>query len=379
MLISRLSERLNNNRNLTNMTTYAMTKDDYDHIPTYDGNPEDLIYFTSAVLSVYNYVCADNNTLRDHNHARLLTKVKARLTGNARHCLLTNEFNSVDELIIYLQNSFKDSRTIEQLSAELFNTRPYFREDPLSYVDRIASIRALIFSRMKIEADEDTTSYMRRKDSEIIYYVRSNMHPDLCDFLAHIRLTNLDDVRNALHNEAAHIIERIYGQRRHRQDSHPRPPRPQGNNTWNRPRNWERDYPAFSNQPHLPNSPYQSRPTATHNQHYTNNHYQTMNPRPPFANQQNTFAPRQYNTPNYNRPWDKHKQDEFFRGNNTPHKHESQNTVSMRTVRSNPTHHIEDPTDADRITGLEAKVNSLVDKLDHFLELGPPQPAPNIP
>lgn len=37
--------------------TYSLTKEDCDHSPSYDGDTEDLIYFTDAVLSVFNITC----------------------------------------------------------------------------------------------------------------------------------------------------------------------------------------------------------------------------------------------------------------------------------------------------------------------------------
>nr|XP_024219736.1 uncharacterized protein LOC106688268 [Halyomorpha halys] len=58
--------------------TYSMVKEDYDHIPTYDGNPEDLIFFVKTVKAVYDTVCSDNNTCKLQNHARLLSKVTSR-------------------------------------------------------------------------------------------------------------------------------------------------------------------------------------------------------------------------------------------------------------------------------------------------------------
>ncbi|XP_066900967.1 uncharacterized protein [Halyomorpha halys] len=163
--------------------TYSMVKEDYDHIPTYDGNPEDLIFFVKTVKAVYDTVCSDNNTCKLQNHARLLSKVTSRLVGNARHCLLTNTFVNVSELLDHLQNNFKDSRTVEQLKLELLNIKSGPREQPISFIDRIAHIRALIFSRITLDDDiVNKETVMKLQDREINYHIKANLHPQLCDF-----------------------------------------------------------------------------------------------------------------------------------------------------------------------------------------------------
>jgi hypothetical protein len=89
---------------MTEVYTYHLSREDYDHISNYDGNPLKFNKFIQSVESVYNLVCATLNEKRVLNHSKLLIKVKARLEGSAEQLILSKSIDNVPDLIEQLNN-----------------------------------------------------------------------------------------------------------------------------------------------------------------------------------------------------------------------------------------------------------------------------------
>lgn len=396
-------------------STYNMVKEDYDHIPYYDGNPEDLIFFVNAVKLVYETVCNDTNTLKIQNHARLLSKVTSRLIGNARHCLLTNTFVNVFELLDHLQKNFKDSRTVEQLKVELTKLRSGPREHPLSFIERVAKIRALMFSRIKLDEEIiDKAATMKLQDKEISYHIKANLHPELCNFLNTLSLTNIDDIRNAIQNDCAFILDRIYG---YQYQYNPKNNFKYGNNkpyfnTYNtRPnRNPNFHYGYNPNNSYNPSHNYKPNYTPNHNYNHNFNHDNNTfnhNPTPnTYFNSNPNFhvnSNPQNHDPNSNQNYNfsqhrdsinrriNHQQGNNFQRFNWeqqrqktpfptgPFKPDTANTVSMRTVSAfnAPVNHLVQGD--NEIADMKQQLETLTNRFDNFLGPSQPESSPNIP
>lgn len=367
--------------------TYNITKEDYGHLMSYDGNPTDLIFFVNTVKEIYNNTCSNDNTLRIPNHARLLTIVKSKLVDQARDCLLTNTFNNVHELLDYLTQTFKDSRTIEQLKRELMRTFPYRNEFPTDFINRIAKLRSLIFSRIHIDEEiADKRTLMDYQDREINNHILVNLHPQLSDFLAHMTLKNIENIRNAIQNDCSHIIERLYNHNNRGNDRKRNETKPIETKRYKNYNNDRRDYNNYRN--YNERRDYNNYRDYNYQREYNN--YRDYNDRRDFYrndNRQNrpdykSYEEKRYDSRPEQRVW--HHRNHWQQNDKTkeqfpsqPFNPNSQNTVSMRTVRSNnqQLHHVE-PTEGT--SQIQEQVDQLTKRFEHFLEPEQPDEAPNI-
>lgn len=85
------------------MASFRIKSAHYDHIPNLNGNPHNLLKFVTVCRQVYNIVCKPNNTFRELNEQRFLSKIQAKLTDGADYINTTREFNKMKELLNYLE------------------------------------------------------------------------------------------------------------------------------------------------------------------------------------------------------------------------------------------------------------------------------------
>lgn len=124
-------------------------------MPNFNGNPQNLLKFVTVCRQVYNIICKPNNTLRESNEPRLLSKILAMLTDDTHYIYTTCEFNKIGELSNYLETTFRDSRSIEQLTFKLLITKIYHTEHPLNFLHRIDKISSLIISKHRTQNREN--------------------------------------------------------------------------------------------------------------------------------------------------------------------------------------------------------------------------------
>lgn len=191
--------------------SHKISKEDYDHIPFFDGNPSELAFFCDIVESAYAIVCAENVTERDTNHHVLFIKIKSRLTGPARNVLLSNNVVHLLELIRLLKENFADSRSFETLKNEIFQTTINPRESPIEFVNRIQEIRNLVFIRLKLDglSADILKEFMTRIDKEIIFHILKCLPPTLSNHIMIFNPNNLEEVRSIIYNKCSFILANL--------------------------------------------------------------------------------------------------------------------------------------------------------------------------
>jgi len=189
--------------------SYDLCKEDYDHIPTYDGNPLYLMRFTKSVEKVLNYVCDQKNKKSAFNHIKLLNKVLARLTGSAEALVLSKEINSLPELLKLLKLQFSDTRTVESIKAEIYRSRLNSNETPFEFLNRMENFINLIYNRYNIEeiGTNVINELMKLIDKEIINHMYYQFDPQLSNFIITHDPENLDDFRKILFTKCQFILE----------------------------------------------------------------------------------------------------------------------------------------------------------------------------
>lgn len=78
------------------MANFQIKSSDYDHIPLFNGNLHNLLKFVAVCRQVYNIVCHENNTSKQVNEHRLLSKILSKLTDDADYINTTCEFSRVE-------------------------------------------------------------------------------------------------------------------------------------------------------------------------------------------------------------------------------------------------------------------------------------------
>ena len=114
----------------------AISREDYDHIPLYDGNLVKLNKLIKAVEAVFRYTCKEKNTAQKLNHLKLLNKVKAKLEGIAEAAILSREVDSIHELLDHQRLQFSDPRTIESLKIETYQMKIGIQNHRLKFSEK---------------------------------------------------------------------------------------------------------------------------------------------------------------------------------------------------------------------------------------------------
>lgn len=83
------------------LISHEICREHYDHIPYFDGNPSDLLPFTTTVKNVFSSICNQGVQQSLTNHSQLLYKVKARLTGSAQSLILTKTITTIQILTCF--------------------------------------------------------------------------------------------------------------------------------------------------------------------------------------------------------------------------------------------------------------------------------------
>lgn len=370
-----ISEQIGNLTLETNMASFQIKSADYDHIPNFDGNPHNLLKFVNVVRQVRNIVCAQNNTFRELNEKRLLSKILARLTGEADYINTTCEFETVEELLNYLERTFRDSRSIEQLTFELFNTNIKHKEHPLDFLQRIDKNRTLIISRHRIDKTINRETVIAHLESQLLYHFFTNMPLHVRTYLMTKtdKLKNLDDLRNLIQNENHLLFDDLVSS-----GSMNRAGEKQNTDSHYKKR--------FQNEKHFSNNKKQYNNKFYYQPQFTNG-YKNPNQNPnqnnfhqrSYQNQphQQAQASRPQEKPQHNQEWHPRDQNAYFNkppppSNNyqRPYNGTTGQTVSMRTVNSfrnrQPMYGIEnqeieeDPRDI-RIRELENQVQNFLE------------------
>lgn len=392
--ISKLSVK-DNSKEIKDMASFQIKSADYDHIPVFDGKPHNLLKFITVVKQVKAIVCADNNSFKEINEKRLLSKVLARLVGEADYINTTCEFSAIDELIFYLEKTFRDSRSIEQLTFELFNTNIRPREHPLDFLHRLDKNRTLIISRHRIDRTVNRETVINHLEANLLYHFYTNMPLHIRTYLMTktSQLKNLDDLRNLIQNENHLLFDDLIssgcmnkaGERVN--SEHDNSHKKKQGNKFSKPQYKKQYYKPRYEQP---------RYYEPHQQYYEPRYEQPQaKPREITYPQENQYVPT------HNKEWHPKDQHAYFnnsgrykqnysrRYNNQqrPYNGRTNQTVSMPTEQSRrnqqPMYEIEyetqeenkkeekeDPRDA-KIRELEEKLNKV-----HFLETGHNQNHP---
>ncbi|KAK9506340.1 hypothetical protein O3M35_008296 [Rhynocoris fuscipes] len=191
--------------------SYKITKEDYDHIPYFNGNPSELAFFCDIVENAYRIVCAETILERDTNHNILFVKVKSKLIGPARNILLSNNIVHLLELIKLLKESFADARSFEILKDEIFQTTIHSRESPIDFVNRIQELRNLVYIRLKLDGltDDNINQFMSRVDKEIIFHIFKCLPAPLSNHIMIFSPNTLDEIRSIIYNKCSFIISNL--------------------------------------------------------------------------------------------------------------------------------------------------------------------------
>lgn len=351
---SKISEQLNQLRHISvnEMASFQIKSADYDHIPQFDGKPHNLLKFVTVVRQVKAIVCSENNSYKDINEKRLLSKVLARLTNEADYINTTCEFSTINELLEYLEKTFRDSRSIEQLTFELFNTTIRNREHPLDFLQRLDRNRTLIISRHRIDKTTNRETVIAHLETNLLYHFFTNMPLHIRTYLMTKtgQLKNLDDLRNLIQNENHLLFDDLIssgsmnraGDRVHHNDH---------NNKYNKPKTKYNNYRKPQNTRHY----YQPPPFEYRKPHYNHPQHHYYNS-PQQSQHQLTEPPKireitypqneptninNNNVPNYNKEWHPRDQHQFFNRSGKfqqqrPYNGRTGQTVSMRTAYSRP-------------------------------------------
>lgn len=185
------------------MTSFQIEFSDYDHIPYFDGKPHNLLKFVTAVRQIKSVVCGEDNTLKEINEKRLLSKVLSRITEDVSHIYTTGEFKTIEDLLGYLERSFRDSSSIEKLTFDLVNTKIGHNEHPLEFISRLDRNRTLIISKYKIDRTVGRDAIINSLEKLILYIFNTNMPFHVRSYLMTKtdKLKTLDDLRNLIQNE----------------------------------------------------------------------------------------------------------------------------------------------------------------------------------
>lgn len=364
-----------NNLNLNTMADFQIKSSDYDHIPNFNGNPHNLLKFVTVCRQVHQIVCKQENSYREINELRLLSKILAKLTDEADYINTTCEFKNVEELLHYLESTFRDSRSIEQLTFELNNTKIYHKEHPLDFLHRIDKIRTLIISRHRIENTTNREIIVSNLEKNILYHFFTNMPLHIRTYLMTKtdRLKTVDDLRNLIQNENHLLFDDLISSGNMRRPGEHRPNRPPGEHDYKKKNFSEHNKKRFSNwQP--PNNPYLDRQYG-HNHNNQPNHQN----RPAEQFNRRNYNPRYDNNNHnqHNQEWPRREQNKYFNQNQNQPRNKDQ-TVSMRTVsafgsqprQQNFQMQQEDPRDTE-IRQLREQLTK-VDPNNSFLDQGPP-------
>ncbi|XP_024085710.1 uncharacterized protein LOC112128134 [Cimex lectularius] len=314
---------------------YKIAKEDYDHIPFFDGNPSQLALFCEILETAYSVLCAENIVERDYNHNILFIKTKSKLVGPARNVLLSHEINHLLILIKILKENFAHARSFEILKEEVMRTRLNPKESPIEFVNRVQGLRNLVYIRLKLDglSSEALKELMIRIDKEIIFHIYKCLPPALSNYIMIFNLESLDDVRSTMYNKCSLLLSNVQ---------------------------------VFSNGP----------------KHFQHNNNQSKYINTTFDNR-HKFHSNNYHGQHFKKPDNCNDPNHPFNRPRPFIKRDSQNTVSMRSVGKPRISELRSPyelthcvkaktnhTSRDRINRLEHIIHTLTEKFDHFLELG---------
>lgn len=346
--IDKLIEHISNLDLKVDMASFQIKAADYDHIPQFNGNPHNLLKFVTVCRQVHGIVCKPDNTFRVLNEQRLLSKILARLTEDADYINTTCEFQTVEQLLAYLENTFRDSRSIEQLSFELFNLKINFKEHPLDFLQKIDRIRTLIISKYRIEKFENRSIIIATLERNILYHFFTQMPLHIRTYLMTKteKLKTLDDLRNLIQNENHLLFDDLInsgnmskpGEYEHKKfsDKHHKNRNDHSKKRFN---NWQPTNPYISHNPY--NLPQERPPPYMHNnewhpreqKQFFNGSGQYRYHSEPQNSQSGQFRYQPGQFRNHSGQYRQKPQNNYQPFKNNEHKpREDNNTVSMRTV-----------------------------------------------
>lgn len=348
------------------MTSYLIKKEDYEHLPEYDGNPLEVEFFCTIVNDVLSRVCNVGIKQSDieYNHNLLLHKILCKLTGQAKMLVITRKVNSIPELLTLLKTNFADRRTYECLKEELRSLKPLPKEEPISFINRIQEIRNLIYIRVRLDypeqSDADLKFFMSKVDGEAIYHFYNNVPLMLANHVMTFNPTDLDQLRAIVHNNCGFVIKNL-----------------------NKPR-----MPSVLPMRQLPQrtnyKPFHSfqQPHASHQQPQTypqNRPINYKNPR--FANKpfgsQNTVSmrtarPEKIDLKRYVSPYelthiesDEYEDPQQNYEDYSQYPYEEEEYTVDNFYGTNNSYNMSNQQ--ERVDNLEGKIDSLTEKFDHFL------------
>lgn len=369
-----IADRLNSNRNLDlvedEMATnnHIISTTDLKLIPNFDGNPSNLIKFINKLNFVANNVCTLDNPHHEYNAKQLIGHATNKLVGHAEYCGRRN-YSSLNELIQELKLNFRDDKTIPQSIAEIYQVKPLRGEHPIAYVERLIVLRDELEGRLytddtKTETQKNTE--MNVFDEQITDHCQRHLDVNVDNFLQHVVIKTLRDLKRHLKTTAVRVVERAYN----KTNDYTKPQQRMPVNNY-KGRNFD---PYFHERKREYNNQQQNYQKPYYNQQakpsYDPNH------KPNFQYQRDPNA-------RYNQSWKPHEQRQYFNKpqQQSPPDRENQ-TVSMRTV-SNRVHHTELEEKDRQIYELTKRLENLETRYEDFLDVGhregepPPDPSTN--
>lgn len=372
-------------------------------IPQYDGTCYKLPQFISTCQELYDSYCNETITERSENHWLIFRAAVSRLSGPAEAVVFNNNCETITAMIAALKTNFADNRAVPDLIAEITFMKSYSNEHPIEFVNRLDEKRTTVLTKYKLDgiSGELLNNLMRQLNATLTRTLIHGVHPVLGSHLQILQIQNLDDARHKLINDCSIVLRNLNFK--------------SNVDTINKI-----DSRAFN---HTPMRSFNTRTPdflAT-NKTFTNsfsksktpnffrsnnNGFQKTSPQnnfqQPFAQNkgfQQNFPPNQTaQFPQQQRANQfnnfVHNNSQFRQPQNNNTKWDSQNTVSMRTVQSNPSNRFKtkspfevnylddslEPTDNSTqnfdvdIQSMQSQLNSLTDAINnmqaHFLEVG---------
>lgn len=374
------------------------------YIPRYEGTAYKLPNFILTCEEIFTTYCNEDVREATANHWLLFKAALYHLEGPAEAVAYNNNCQNISELLHALKRNFADNRTIPDLIAELAVMKSYPKEHPIEFINRLDEKRTTVITRYRIDgiSGELLKQLTDQLNATLVRTLIHGVHPSLGSHLQVLQIQDLEDARSKLINDCSIILDNLkystsidivnkLDLRKYNQPSMPfRIP----NHDFTRSRVPVQNFQGYSGniQPPAFSWPGHSfqNPNSQQQNYFRNQTPNFRNPQPHFQahNFTHTNTRPQYNQisnnrPQYNPKWN------------------SQNTVSMRTVRSNKPFQKRDnfispyeityleeeknnESSTESIRSMQGQINSLTEAVSklttHFLEQGhsfPEDPPPN--
>nr|XP_014293182.1 uncharacterized protein LOC106691804 [Halyomorpha halys] len=187
----------------------VLTPEVLDFIPKFEGS-YNLTHFINTCEEIYFSYCNKSVRERDYNQGLLFNAAMYNLDSAAESLACNYNCNHIKGLIKLLKRNFSDNRSIPDLMEEITWMKPYPKEHPINFLNRLEEKRINLFYIMfGCMTGYELENLTHELNYTLVITLINGVHPLLRWHLESFQIEDLDDARDILMNKCGKIFKRL--------------------------------------------------------------------------------------------------------------------------------------------------------------------------